>query len=339
MYLLDSFGFLYDSLLYLSAHFSPESGFASSIPRIDVDIPPILMPFFFAAPSLKGESPALAFLADQKNLMSTADFSRILEEDEGENELRRLVLRSLFSDDIPTESDCSVKTAERLDRMGYTTDFKYRAHMCLTYFSHAVRELCRTLTVVEKQVELLHKVCKNETDGIFSELSSGKYDKIYYDTRKIRLDSFGKVTVSFSILRPSLFFADEAGGGEMRLLLGLNHIPALIEELDEDKVDLGAFLEHLGSHHRRLILTTLSSSGEMTVSDVSRQTGIPLSTTLRHMEALSDGYLIQVSSKKGLQIFYSINQNYIEKAARKTNDYLTSLLTGDDFIERNKNEQ
>ncbi len=335
MHLLKELGILYDALMYISGHFFPESMKpAPDLPDISVEIPPIIMPFFYRNPK-SDETPVLAWLAEHSNVTSVEDFSYLLDEDEETESLRNLVFSALFPGEAPAESICSVRTAEKLDLMGYAPDFKYRAHICLTYFSHAVRELCRTLTSLEKPISNLHEAYKGETDALFSAISSGKYNRLYESTRKVSMDSFGKITVSFSILRPCLS-SMYSEGDNLRLLLGIDHIPALIEELDEDKVDLNAFLDHIGSQPRRVILSTLAENGEMTVSDVSRQTGIPLSTVLRHMEALSDDYLIKVSSKKGLQIFYSINRNFLEKASRKTYDYLKSLFSGGDIIEGNK---
>ncbi len=334
MYLLIKFGILYDAVIYAGWHFFPETKESAVIPDTNVEIPPIIMPFFYRNPK-SDETPILAWLAEHPAVTSAEDFSHLLDEDEETESLRNLVFSALFHGEAPAEPTCSVRTAEKLDQMGYAPDFKYRAHICLTYFSHAVRELCRTLTCLEKPISKLHETYKGETDALFSEISSGKYNGLYESTRKVSMDSFGKITLSFSILRPCLSFMDSEGE-TLRLLLGIYHIPALIEELDEDKIDLAAFLESIGSSPRRLILKTLAENGEMTVSDVSRQTGIPLSTVLRHMEELRDDYLIQVSLKRGLQIFYSVNRKYLEKASQKTYDYLKSLYSGGDIIEGNE---
>ena len=68
-----------------------------------------------------------------------------------------------------------------------------------------------------------------------------------------------------------------------------------------------------------------AENGEMTASDLSRTTGIPVTTVLRHIEALTEDYLLSVSRRKGLQIFYMLNREYIDKARRKMDRYLTKL--------------
>ena len=63
----------------------------------------------------------------------------------------------------------------------------------------------------------------------------------------------------------------------------------------------------------------------MTASDLSRSTGIPVTTVLRHIDALTEDYLLSVSRRKGLQIFYTLNREYIGKARRKADRYFMKL--------------
>lgn len=93
------------------------------------------------------------------------------------------MLYTLFYPDIASDpntlhSDCSVKTAIRLDKTNYSPDFKYQALLCLTYFRHAVTELCCTLTELEKCMIKLYRKYETETTAVFSEMRSGKYNKL-----------------------------------------------------------------------------------------------------------------------------------------------------------------
>ena len=223
----------------------------------------------------------------------------------------------------------------RLDKTDYPADFKYQALLCLTYFRHAVSELCRALTEVGEAIRKIYEKYESETTAVFSEIRSGKFCKLYLASAGLDLGIFNEITVSFSILRPDLFLP-VVHERSLYLIVGCDHENFLIRAFDEEKIDLAAFLDDIGSELKRMILEVLADHHEMTVSDISRHTGIPVTTTLRHMEALCDHYLIRVSQRKGTQIFYTLNREYLEKARIKTEKYLHSLQGGVLNGERNE---
>ena len=169
----------------------------------------------------------------------------------------------------------------------------------------------------------LYRKYETETTAVFSEMRSGKYNKLYA-AAGLDLGSYNEITVSFSILQPEPFLT-AADGNSLFLLVGKNHTDELIRAFDEDSIDLDSFLEDIGNELRRMILEILSEKGEMTASDISRSTGIPVTTVLRHIETLCDDYLLSVSHRKGLQIFYTLNREYLDKARRKAERYLKKL--------------
>jgi DNA-binding transcriptional ArsR family regulator len=174
-----------------------------------------------------------------------------------------------------------------------------------------------------KEVEKLHEKYESECSAVFSEIRSGKYDKLY-SSAGFHPASHNEITVSISILQPDCFI-HHVETGSCRLIAGIRHTDTLIRTFDEDSIDLDRFLDNFGNEIRRLILEALAENGEMTASDLSRTTGIPVTTVLRHIEVLTEDYLLSVSRRKGLQIFYMLNREYIDKARRKMDRYLTKL--------------
>jgi DNA-binding transcriptional ArsR family regulator len=114
------------------------------------------------------------------------------------------------------------------------------------------------------------------------------------------------------------------GGGRL-LLCGPVHPDALLERFEEDHIDVGRFLDDLGSEPRRRILESLGRNGEGTASELSRDTGLPVTTVLRHMETLSNDLLIMETRRSGLKIYYGLNRRFLERAAGRTVRYLSAL--------------
>ncbi|MBQ8333020.1 MAG: winged helix-turn-helix transcriptional regulator [Clostridia bacterium] len=326
-------GVLYDTLVYLTAAYAEESAVLiadsddmalfESIPSL----PKIPAPFFFCRDSRP--APVMEFFMDHLSCGSISELTDILDDEDERDNLRRLVTDALFGSDDCADShgDCSMKTAMRLDKTDYPADFKYQALLCLTYFRHAVTELCRTLREVGGRIEKLHGKQESECTAVFSEIRSGRYDRLY-PSAGFDPAQHNEITVSISLLRPDvlLFRADN---GTCRLIAGIRHTDALIRAFDEDSIDLDRFFDNFGNEIRRLILEALAENGEMTASDLSRSTGIPVTTVLRHIDALTEDYLLSVSRRKGLQIFYALNREYIGKARRKADRYF-AMLSGND---------
>ncbi|MBQ8187739.1 MAG: helix-turn-helix transcriptional regulator, partial [Clostridia bacterium] len=164
---------------------------------------------------------------------------------------------------------------------------------------------------------------ESECTAVFSEIRSGKYDKLY-SSAGFDPASHNEITVSISLLRPDILLF-RAANGSCRLIAGIRHTDTLIRTFDEDNIDLDRFFDDFGNEIRRLILEALAENVEMTASDLSRSTGIPVTTVLRHIDALTEDYLLSVSRRKGLQIFYTLNREYIEKARRKADRYFREL--------------
>ncbi len=322
-------GVLYDTLAYCTAYFaedtaalfadSDDTALFESLPSL----PKILAPFFFCRDSRP--APAEEFFMQHLSSGSISSLTEILSDDDARDMLRGFVTDALFDaeDCADSHGDCSMKTAMRLDKTDYPADFKYQALLCLTYFRHAVAELCRTIREVGDRIEKLHGKYESECTAVFSEIRSGKYDKLY-SSAGFDPASHNEITVSISILRPDLFLPLAHANG-MCLFAGICHTDTLIRAFDEDSIDLDRFFDHFGNEIRRMILEALAEHGEMTASDLSRSTGIPVTTVLRHIDALTEDYLLSVSRRKGLQIFYTLNREYIGKARRKADRYFMKL--------------
>ncbi len=322
-------GVLYDTLAYCTAYFaedtaalfadSDDTALFESLPSL----PKILAPFFFCRDSRP--APAADFFMNHLLCGSISALTEVLDDEDERDNLRKLVTDALFDSENCADShgDCSMKTAMRLDKTDYPADFKYQALLCLTYFRHAVTELCRTLREVGDRIEKLHGKYESECTAVFSEIRSGKYDKLY-SSAGFDPASHNEITVSISILQPDCFI-HHAENGSCRLIAGIRHTDTLIRAFDEDSIDLDRFLDNFGNEIRRLILEALAENGEMTASDLSRSTGIPVTTVLRHIDALTEDYLLSISRRKGLQIFYTLNREYIEKARRKADRYFREL--------------
>jgi len=300
-------------------------------------LPGIVVPFFLASDDR--DAPILSFFKEHIHSVDGWEaLTILLGEDENRDRLRVLVYEALFGSDAQAADSfvCSMKTAALLDETSFSAEFKYQALLCLTYFRHGVSELCRILQSALEWAAILHEGAESETDALFSAMRSGKYDTLYRASAGLDFSGSREITVSFSILRPEIVLP-VSEGKKLILIVGKDHADALVRAMDEESIDVGAFLDDLGNELRRMILDALSAEEDMTASDISRLTGIPVTTVLRHMEALTDHYLIRVSGRKGMQIFYTLNREYLEKAHRKTDKYMRSLYGGDLIEKRNQN--
>lgn len=323
-----SIGILFDTICYCINQFDLDSHdniiHADEIFSEAKPVPKILMPFFYQHDSLP--APILTYCKEKMFMSgSIPELSEALREDNELDTLKKNVLDVLFYPDNSTSyvshSDCSMKTAQRLDGTSLSSEMKYQALLCLTYFRHSCSELCRTLSELEDDIHRLHQKYEGETDAVFSAIRSGKYDQLYKCTADLDPGSFNEITVSFSILRPELLMS-VTDQKRLILLAGKDHVDSLVRAFDEESIDISAFFDDIGNELRRMILDALAEKSELTASDISRCTGIPVTTALRHMEALCDNYLIKVSRRKGTQIFYTLNREYLEKARIKTDKYL-----------------
>ena len=322
-------GILYDTIAYLTAYYangtepvfadSDDDAFFASLPPM----PKLLAPFFFRRENRP--APVMEYFMNHTSLSDISALTEALLEEDERDILRSLVTNALFGaeDCADSHGDCPMKTAMRLDKTDYPTDFKYQALLCLTYFRHAVTELCRTLSETGDAAAKLHGKYESDCTAVFSEIRSGKYDRLYASAG-FDPASHNEITVSISILRPDLFLP-LAHDNSMCLFAGICHTDTLIRVVTEDSIDLDRFFDHFGNEIRRLILEALAENGEMTASDLSRSTGIPVTTVLRHIDALTEDYLLSVSRRKGLQIFYTLNREYIGKARRKADRYFMKL--------------
>lgn len=322
-------GILYDTLAYCTACFAGETdaiitdGEDAALFVCLQPMAKILAPFFLCLENRS--APVMEYFVSHPSAGSISALTEALEDEEEQDILRSLVMDALFFPDTSADShgDCSMKTAMLLDKTDYPTDFKYQALLCLTYFRHSVTELSRTIKETGNVIEKLHRKYESDCTAVFSEIRSGKYDKLYasagFDPAQ-----HNEITVSISILRPELFLP-LAHDNCLRLFAGICHTDTLIRAFDEDSIDLDRFFDHFGNEIRRMILEAIAEYGEMTASDLSRSTGIPVTTVLRHIEALTEDYLLSVSRRKGLQVFYTLNREYIGKARRKADRYFSKL--------------
>jgi len=348
-------GIFYDALQYLNAHFSgetcqfpTESVYAELTQALGEDpIPAVISPFFKSRHSLPAPILEYIRMKTAECCSSISELTQKLCEEEEREKLHMITTYTLFYPDISADEhgihsdraetslgDCSVKTAMRLDKMDYPADFKYQALLCLTYFRHAVSELCRTLSRIGEALRQVGEKYQTETESVFAEMRSGKYNKLYLASAGLDLGIFHEITVSFSLLHPELLLP-LCHEKKLLLLAGKDHTDALIRAFDADRIDLASFLDDIGNELRRMILETLAGEGELTASDIARLTGIPVTTVIRHLEALCDHYLLRVSRRKGLQIFYTVNREYLAKAHKKTTAYLQTL-SGETHAERNQ---
>ncbi len=64
----------------------------------------------------------------------------------------------------------------------------------------------------------------------------------------------------------------------------------------------------LGNNNRLKIIKMLASGKVMTVTDISREIGISIKSTSRHLSILQNLELLESEGRKGF-VFYSLNKN------------------------------
>ena len=187
-------------------------------------------------------------------------------------------------------------------------------------FPEAVSEFCRVLAAAEPSAAGLHELYGREIGDLRAAMESGRYDALYRETAGFEPEAVRAYSVT-------LLAADcvrVAGRGEL-LLCGPVHPEILLERFEEDHIDVGRFFDDMGSEPRRKILEALEQNGDETASGLSRETGLPVTTVLRHLETLSNDLLITETRRSGLRIYYGLNRRFLERAARKLGRYLSAF--------------
>ena len=227
-------------------------------------------------------------------------------------------LRAGWSD--PSSDGISGEEAALLSEAALPVKVRLDAALCLARFSDAVDDFCgvieHTLPLIRRLRGLYHLILRDTAEAAMS----GQYDELYRETAGFRPEKIR--FVSASLLSPAL--CETAGTGDV-LLCGTAHAEILLERFENAHISTERFFDDIGSGPRRRILEILGRGGERTASALSRETGLPVTTTLRHLEVLSNDLLIRESRRSGLKIYYTLNTRYFARAAEKAERYLSSL--------------
>ena len=294
------------------------------------EIPSAAMPLFREYGG--NPSPAEAYLLSRPFLSEpipgAEDLTDRLRDPSEQAELRRFLTGALFGPhDIQTGEDgtcppdgVTADEAERIERSGMDPERRYQTLLCLARFPEAVSAFCGALERAEPLTVSLHGLYRREIGDLRGAMESGSYDALYRETAGF---DPGRVP-AYSVTLLAAESVRLIGGGRL-LLCGPVHPDVLLERFEEDHIDVGRFLDDLGSEPRRRILESLGRNGEGTASELSRDTGLPVTTVLRHLETLSNDLLIAETRRSGLKIYYGLNRRFLERAAGRTVRYLSAL--------------
>ena len=272
-------------------------------------------------------SPAAAYLLSRSSVSDpgfpsgTKALGRRLEDPAERAELRRVLTDALFGPGSPQSEDgMTAGEAAKIDRSDLPSEQRYQTLLCLARFPEAVSELCRVLAAAEPLAVSLHELYREEIDDLRAAMESGRYDMLYRETAGFdpgHIRAYSVTLLAAESIRV-------VGEGDI-LLCGPVHPEILLERFEEDHIDIERFLDNIGCEPRRKILEALRKNGDGTASELSRKTGLPVTTVLRHLETLSNDLLIAETRRSGLKIYYGLNRRFLERAARKLNRYLSAF--------------
>ena len=295
-----------------------------------LDIPSAAAPFFREYGG--GASPAEIYLLSRPFLSERSpgaeDLTNRLRNPPEQIWLRRCLTDALFGppgsqgeeDGTCPPDGVTAEEAEKLDRSGLSSEQRYQTLLCLARFPEAASAFCRVLEQAEPLAVKLHGMYRQETGDLCAAMESGRYDTLYRETAGF---DPGRVS-AYSVTLLAAESVRLIGTGEL-LLCGPVHPDVLLERFEEDHIDVGRFFDDMGSEPRRKILESLHRNGDETASELSRETGLPVTTVLRHLETLSNDLLVTETRRSGLKIYYGLNRRFLERAAKKTSSYLSAF--------------
>ena len=290
-----------------------------------LEIPSAAVPFFR---EYGGDpSPAAVYLlsrpsvSDPESPFGAEALARRLEDSAERAELRRILMNALFGSGSPQSEDgVTSYEAGKIERSDMSFEQRYQTLICLSRFSEAVSEFCKVLAAAEPLAAKLHELFGKEIDDLRAAMESGRYDALYRETACFEPEAVR----SYSVTLLAAECVRVVGGGDL-LLCGPVHPEILLEQFEEDHIDVGRFLDDMGSEPRRRILEALAKKENGTASELSRETGLPVTTVLRHLETLSNDLLVMETRRSGLRIYYGLNRRFLERAARKLGRYLSAF--------------
>ena len=338
-------GILYDTVLACSRAAGKDNWEKTPLPEyarekegipdlLDVlrklEIPSAAAPFFREYGG--GPSPAEVYLLSRpflSELIPGAENLTSRLRDPGEQiKLRNCLTDALFGTtgtETAEKENClpdgvTAGEAERIDRSCLSSEQRYQTLLCLARFSEAASAFCRVLERAEPLAVSLHGLYRKEIGDLCAAMESGRYDALYRETAGFEP---GHVR-AYSVTLLAAESVRLIGTGEV-LLCGPVHPDVLLERFEEDHIDVGRFFDDMGSEPRRKILESLDRNGDGTASELSRETGLPVTTVLRHLETLSNDLLIMETRRSGLKIYYGLNRRFLVRAAKKTSSYLSAF--------------
>lgn len=196
----------------------------------------------------------------------------------------------------------------------YPDSLKLQISLMFGNYNYAVSLLVEQLRLIYKQVDLLHQKYAGKLDVEIEQIQSERNVQLYEQLFSVNiLDPNEHAIISMSLLNQYLtqFVSKNNNWG---ILLGFNHEEDLNRCFDEQNINLRELLVAIGNDIRISVIQTLMKEDELTVSSISKIIDIPLTTVLRHIEILYNSGALYISRRSGLQIFYRINYNLLNRA-------------------------
>lgn len=281
-------------------------------------LPPILEPFFLC--QNQKPSPMTEFFTDQIDFMNDSLESFLRKIVSNSNFLLSLIVKSIFPDNQDSDNRThSLHTSSKLNvealiNSNYSAEFQLQIALLFGDFDYAISTLISQLQLIYIQVDLLHQKHAEKLDSEFKQIKSAQNIQLYENLCSIKIaNNFEKTLVAISLLNQYITKI-VARNRNLELLLGFRHEEDLLLLYNESNIDIQQFLIAIGNDTRLSIIQTLQKHEELTCSTISRLLDFPPTTTLRHLDVLYDCGIVYISKRSGLNIFYCINYDLLDKA-------------------------
>ncbi len=199
------------------------------------------------------------------------------------------------------------------------------------HFSSLVDMLITYINQLRTQIESLHTQLKSKTHHFIQEFLSEDNQAIVRRCKPDKMSDLNKFeaqTYSVCYLHKYLIMRTRnATTGRYAFLLGCDSGSVLqrLQVVDYGYMSATSVLVSLGHEIKLEILHELQYR-DMTISQLSRKLNLARTSISRYVEALASELVIARIEKRGSEVYYRINPEYLHRAKPLLNQYLDALL-------------
>lgn len=328
---------IYDTIFFFIEYFNPkdiESGFTNvyddtsfmlscyeQVKAEVEDIPGYLSPLFLSPNGTV--SPMSQFRSDYFDFENDNIDSFIVKIITNSDQIKDRTYNQVFG---KSESKNYLEAIQSLDA---PLEFKLQVSLLFGNFDYAIKTLTVLLKRVYLSVEKLNKKYEREIASRFEQIQSQVNIRAYQNFLKYDVSRIDSTEVSVCMLNQYVVYHVDTPKNFF-MILGYKHEETFEKKANNvDIISPEQFILCCGNELRLKMLNAFCKHGELTTSQISQILDCPVTTTIRHINILSNNTLIFISKRDGLQIFYKINAVLFKKMKEKIDILFDTIPEGE----------